>query len=212
MCAHPTRYHVGVRCFRSLTVREQLTSGPSASVRLPTKLETGQSRSHGLASLDPKQFWNTCALSSELLRQLSMWQQDSNQYSCEANWVIGQAHILGLLVLPKCVGSLLCVLWMRYQDYPLRQVPSVHLARGRNFALYKQRGFPELFSHPRPKFESRSFFPLFFLFFSSISSVLLHVIWGVIWDPFFPSGVLLHVIYYVILVWYTMRLCIINHP
>ena len=164
MCAHPTRYHVGVRCFRSLTVREQLTSGPSASVRLPTKLETGQSRSHGLASLDPKQFWNTCALSSELLRQLSMWQQDSNQYSCEANWVIGQAHILGLLVLPKCVGSLLCVLWMRYQDYPLRQVPLVHLARGRNFALYKQRGFPELFSHPRPKFESRSFFPCFFFF------------------------------------------------
>ena len=141
MCAHPTRYHVGVRCFRSLTVREQLTSGPSASVRLPTKLETGQSRSHGLH------------------------EPNNVGFSCEANWVIGQAHILGLLVLPKCVGSLLCVLWMCYQDYPLRQVPSVHLARGRNFSLYKQRGFPELFSHPRPKFESRSVYSLLSLFF-----------------------------------------------
>ena len=102
--------------------------------------------------------------------------------------MIGQVHILGLLVLPKCVGSLLCVLWMCHQDYPLRQVPSVHLARGRNFALYKQRGFPELFSHPRPKFESRSFFPLFFSFF------LLHFQCVIACDlrcdmrPVFPLG------------------------
>ena len=84
--------------------------------------------------------------------------------------MIGQVHILGLLVLPKCVGSLLCVLWMYYQDYPLQQGPSVHLARGAAFALYKQRGFPELFSHPRPKFESRSFhfFSFFLLHFQCV--------------------------------------------
>ena len=76
--------------------------------------------------------------------------------------MIGQAHILGLLVLPKCVGSLLCVLWMCYQDYPLRQVPSVHLARGSNFALYKQRGFPELFLPPSSSSSPAVFFFFFF--------------------------------------------------